>query len=142
MLSEDGLLVFTYHHSREEGWRAVARAVLGSGFAFVNAHPVKAEMSVATPKAQAKEPIQLDMILVCRKLNSSLHTRTLDQAETAARDKLDRLSKAGFNLSSNDRRIILYGQFLTTLRSEADFEQISELTVNHTKYLATRPLPA
>ena len=44
-----------------------SRRCSGAGFHFVNAHPVKAEMSVATPKFQAKEPIQLDVILVCRK---------------------------------------------------------------------------
>jgi putative DNA methylase len=41
--------------------------VLGSGFTVVNSQPVKAEMSVVTPKSQAKEPIRLDIIIVCRK---------------------------------------------------------------------------
>ena len=67
VLKDDGLLVFTYHHSRDDGWKALAQAVLGAGFNVVNSHPVKAEMSVATPKSQAKEPIQLDIIIVCRK---------------------------------------------------------------------------
>ena len=67
ILKDDGLLVFTYHHSRDEGWTALAEAVLGAGFTVVNSQPVKAEMSVATPKSQAKEPIQLDIIIVCRK---------------------------------------------------------------------------
>ena len=30
-------------------------------------HPIKAEMSVGNPKSAAKEPINLDAILVCRK---------------------------------------------------------------------------
>jgi putative DNA methylase len=67
VLRDDGLLVFTYHHSRAEGWTSLAEAVLGAEFALVNAHPLKAEMSVAAPKSQAKEPIQLDVVLVCRK---------------------------------------------------------------------------
>ena len=71
ILEDDGLLVFTYHHSRDEGWKALAEAVLGAGFAVVNSQPVKAEMSVATPKSQAKEPIQLDIIVVCRKAERS-----------------------------------------------------------------------
>ena len=41
---------------------------------MVNSHPVKSEMSVATPKSQAKEPIQLDIIIVCRKATASLPT--------------------------------------------------------------------
>ena len=67
VLKDEGLLVFTYHHSRDEGWTALAKAVLGAGLTVVNSQPVKAEMSVAAPKSQAKEPIQLDIIIVCRK---------------------------------------------------------------------------
>jgi adenine-specific DNA methylase len=55
-LRDDGLLVFTYHHSRADGWTSLAEAVVGAGFDLVNAHPLKAEMSVAAPKSQAKEP--------------------------------------------------------------------------------------
>ncbi len=67
VLKDDGLLVFTYHHSRDDGWKALADAILGAGFVVVNSHPVKSEMSVAAPKSQAKEPIQLDIVVVCRK---------------------------------------------------------------------------
>ena len=74
VLKDDGLLVFTYHHSRDEGWTALAEAVLGAGFSVVNSQPVKAEMSVAAPKSQAKEPIQLDIIIVCRKGSVSSQT--------------------------------------------------------------------
>ena len=31
ILKDDGLLVFTYHHSRDEGWTALAEAILGRG---------------------------------------------------------------------------------------------------------------
>src|SRR5690606_16435522 len=65
VLKDDGLLVFSYHHSRDEGWTSVCDAVLGAGFSFVAAQPVKAEMSVAAPKTQAKEPIDIDVMLVC-----------------------------------------------------------------------------
>ena len=41
----------------------MAKAILGAGFLVVNSQPVKAEMSVATPKSQAKEPIQFDISL-------------------------------------------------------------------------------
>ena len=70
VLREEGLLVFSYHHSREEGWIAVAKAVLEAGFSFVQSQPVKSEMSVAAPKSQAKEPIDLDILLVCKKKTS------------------------------------------------------------------------
>ena len=67
VLSDDGVLVFTYHHSRSEGWSSVLHALMKAGFGISAALPIKAEMSVAMPKHQAKEPIDLDIVLVCRK---------------------------------------------------------------------------
>lgn len=123
VLKDDGLLIFTYHHSREEGWQSLAEALDGAGFAVVNCHPVKSEMSVAMPKTQAKEPIQLDIILVCRKVGT--HTSvarhfSVDEATAAARAKLSRLGKAGFKLSSSDRRIVMLGQILTAAGGSID----------------------
>jgi putative DNA methylase len=117
VLSDDGLLVFTYHHSREQGWTALAEAILGAGFRVVNSHPVKAEMSVATPKSQAREPIQLDIILVCRKAARRIEGVPTRRALASARAKTARLETAGFKLSRNDRRVVLFGQLLTTLES-------------------------
>jgi putative DNA methylase len=129
VLKAGGLLVFTYHHSRDEGWKALADAVLGAGFTIANSQPVKAEMSVATPKAQAKEPIQLDIILVCRKSDSADAPRpSVAVAVESAKAKIDRLRAAGFALSRNDRKIVLIGQLLTTIRSPADaFRIIAEV---------------
>lgn len=46
---------------------AIYNSVTEAGFDIVAAHPVKAEMSVASPKSLTKEPINLDAILVCKK---------------------------------------------------------------------------
>jgi adenine-specific DNA methylase len=67
VLRNDGLFIFTYHHSRHEGWTAVHQAIRHSGFFCTQSYPIKAEMSVAMPLQQAKSPIHLDLILVCRK---------------------------------------------------------------------------
>lgn len=127
VLRDDGLLVFSYHHSRHEGWASLAKAILGAGFLVVNSQPVKAEMSVATPKSQAKEPIQFDIILVCRKRDAATHVPcpTESDALASARKKLLRLYAEGFTLSLNDRRIVLLGQLLTLLRAPDDFESIA-----------------
>ena len=123
VLKPDGLLVFSYHHSREDGWTSLATAILGAGFHVVNSHPVKAEMSVATPKSQAKEPILLDIILVCRK--SQTQPRSTIEALGAALTKLERLSTTGFTMSRNDAKIVAYGQLLTTLKSVKEIDLIS-----------------
>ncbi len=120
VLTSNGLLVFTYHHSRSEGWASLAAAVCGAGFSFINAHPVTSEMSVATPKSQAKEPIQLDVVLVCRKRESDYRPRrnlkcVLAATREKAFGKATRLRATGFELSRNDRRVILYSQFLAEM---------------------------
>jgi putative DNA methylase len=120
IVKNNGLLVFTYHHSRAEGWTSLAQAVFGAGFSIVNAHPVKAEMSVAAPKAQAKEPIQLDVVLVCKKIENDTReplqpSEALEQATQRAFQKLSRLRSTGLKLSQPDRRIAVISQFLSAL---------------------------
>ena len=131
VLKPEGLLVFTYHHSRDEGWAALAEAVLGAGFIVVNAHPLKSEMSVATPKAQTKEPIQLDIAIVCRKASPRLLDKPGQiKALLAAQEKLSRLESVGFKLSRNDERAVLFGQLLTTIGSVAEIGEITEAVEN------------
>ncbi len=132
VLKDDGLMVFSYHHSRADGWTALANAVLDAGLSFVNCHPVKAEMSVATPKSQAKEPIQLDVIIVCRKQpldkrsKQSLDAAT-ERAIILAKAKVIRLQGCGLTLSANDRRIILIGQFLIEACPGRSAAQLSDV---------------
>ena len=142
ILKDDGLLIFSYHHSREAGWKSLADAVLGSGFTVVNSQPVKAEMSVATPKSQAKEPIQLDILVVCRKQGAVEFLRPpIDQAIESGRQKLQRLHEAGFQLSRNDRRIVLFGQLLTTLASAFDFANLAEYVDDMGEFSYSSPVP-
>lgn len=124
-LRPDGLLIFTYHHSRPEGWEAVLRALVQGGFAVAAAHPIKAEMSVAAPKQQAREPIDLDIILVCRKrkLGSGSSPRArqiLEEAEAVATRQLARLNAAGRRLSRNDVRVVVSAQVVSLLSRAGD----------------------
>ena len=127
VLRYDGLLVFSYHHSRDDGWSSVARAVLGAGFSFVQSQPVKSEMSVAAPKSQAKEPIDLDVLLVCRKRDSDWRDRrSSDVAWDSAREetahKIRRFNCTGRKLSQNDVRVVLMSQLIVELSAGRDLE--------------------
>lgn len=119
VLKDDGLLAFTYHHSRPEGWRCVLQALMQAGFGITAAQPIKAEMSVAMPKQQAKEPIDLDIILVCRK-RSKLKTHRWNgdlwgTVAPPAQEQVNRLRAANRKLSRNDVRIIVMAQLLRQL---------------------------
>lgn len=119
VLKDDGLLAFTYHHSRPEGWRCVLRALMDSGFGVTATHPIKAEMSVAMPKHQAKEPIDLDIIVVCRKrsqLNAvSGNGDICRPIQPRVTKQVIQLIEAGRSLSRNDARIIVMAQLLREL---------------------------
>ena len=57
VLKDDGVLAFSFHHSRPEGWAAIYEAIETAGLAVVAAHPVHAELRAASPKTAAKDPI-------------------------------------------------------------------------------------
>ena len=119
VLSNDGVLTFTYHHSRNEGWHAVLHALMTAGFGITAAHPVKAEMSVAMPKHQAKEPIDFDIVLVCRK-HACLSAPQWNGDPWAAvlptvSGQVNRLRKRSPRLSRNDIRIIVMAQLIRQL---------------------------
>ena len=120
VLRDHGLLVFSYHHSREDGWAALAKAVIGAGFEFEQSYPVKSEMSVAAPKSQAKEPIDLDVILICRKREAnmcapSMAQEALRRAVGHALRQVERLNGVGRRLSRNDVRVVLLSRLLVEL---------------------------
>lgn len=112
VLKPDGLLIFTYHHSRPEGWTCVLEALAKAGFVIVAAHPIKAEMSVAAPKHQAKDPIDLDIILVCRKRVAAQgdlpsFVNLIDDAVRDASNQVTRFNGCGRRLSRNDVRVVV-----------------------------------
>jgi putative DNA methylase len=113
VLAIDGLLIFSFHHSRSEGWVAIYEAIQASGFKVVAAHPVYAEMKGASPKTSAKDPISLDAILVCRKAEENSMTYV---DITTAKNKAEKLSKiiesGGIKLSNSDRFVIIASQLL------------------------------
>ena len=126
VLKANGLLVFTYHHSRWEGWRSVLKATATAGFRIEACHPVKAEMSVATPKHQAKSPINFDIIMVCRKSQSrsvrpdAIKGLTLTPAFERAEAQIDRLRTSGWKLSRNDIGVVVMAQVVAAISRQPE----------------------
>lgn len=129
VLKDDGVLAFSFHHSRAEGWAAIHEAITSAGLVVVAAHPVHAELRAASPKTAAKDPISLDAILVCKK-RSKVDFPGLDkhlviqQSEAIAR----RLQDAGMYISMADRFVILASQVLIPLsKQKIDFDSACNL---------------
>lgn len=145
VLKDEGLLAFTYHHSRPVGWRCVLQALMEAGFGISAVHPIKAEMSVAMPKFQAKEPIDLDIILVCRKRSRmKAHRWNGDLWGTVAPPALaqaNRLRTSGRRLSRNDVRIIVMAHVLRQVSLSPTMEsalQLLDLANGETEVLIDR----
>jgi adenine-specific DNA methylase len=134
VLKDDGILAFTYHHSRAEGWHSVLQALMTAGFGITAVHPIKSEMSVAMPKHQANQPIDLDIIVTCRKrsqLKPDHWSGDLWRAITpVAAEQVRRLRDSGRRLSRNDVRVIVMAQLL------------QQLSVSHTIEAALQSLQA
>ncbi len=120
VLKDDGVLAFSFHHSRAEGWAAIYEAITTSGLVVVAAHPVHAELRAARPKTAAKEPISLDAILVCRK-RSKVQSKTLALYDIAQRiETVSRqLKAAGMSISMGDRFVIGAAQTMIAKSAEA-----------------------
>lgn len=128
VLKNDGVLAFSFHHSRAEGWAAIYEAINKAGLAVVAAHPVHAELRAASPKTAAKDPISLDAILICRKKTFALHQSPVVQDVREVVDALAaRLQAAGLYISASDRFVI--GAAHTLIARAADnlsFDEIKD----------------
>ncbi|OQC14846.1 MAG: DNA methylase [Lentisphaerae bacterium ADurb.Bin082] len=116
VLKDDGLFIFTYHHARHDGWTAVHRAIRHSGFVCVQSFPVKAEMTVSMVLQQAKSPIHLDLVLICRKAQDVSAEKTdidpIAQAVKQSAAQASALAAANIAVSLSDAKVILMGQLL------------------------------
>ena len=139
ILKPQGLLVFSYHHSRKEGWTSLAEAVAGSGFSFVQAHPIQSEMATAIPKAAANSPILYDIILVCQKTVADVRPfapedEALTQAHASYISKITRLQVANLPLSKNDKILIANSALLVALTPQRTATELSKA------FTATSPM--
>ena len=128
VLKDEGVLAFSFHHSRPEGWAAIYEAIADAGFSVVAAHPVHAELRASSPKTSAKDPISLDAILVCKKRSTASQSKVnlrsiIEQTEIFAKP----LELSGLQISRADRFVIAASQLLIQAGPEAlTFEEMKE----------------
>lgn len=143
VLKDDGVLAFSFHHSRPEGWAAIYCALAKAGMSVVAAHPVHAELRAASPKSAAKDPISLDAILVCRK-RSTIKAKPYSQdeimAHTAALSL--RLRAGGLHLSRADHFVIAASQALIAAGHESLAFETIEQRLASIRDVAVSPAPA
>jgi putative DNA methylase len=119
VLKDDGVLAFSFHHSRPDGWAAIYEAIDVAGLAVVAAHPVHAELRAASPKSIAKEPISIDAILVCRKKSATCRNPlNIEHLIDGACEMVNKLESNGLKVSAGDHFVIAAAQTLIESGSE------------------------
>jgi hypothetical protein len=107
--------------------------LLRAGFRVVATHPIKAEMSVAAPKQQAKDPIDVDVIVVCRralgepKPDLAGPRDVVARAVSAATGQIRRFNDCGREMGRGDVRVILNAHLLRLISGVGEERAASAL---------------
>lgn len=123
VLKEDGLLAFTFHHTRKNKWSDLLSAVQGAGFELQAAYPVKSEATGSGNLVFHSNPnsAAYDVLLVCEQADleqatehnreiqwDEFKSRAIDRVEGHA-SELTLTGSGGHSPSSDDFRMILWG---------------------------------
>ena len=115
VLSNDGILVFTFHHKKQEAWGAILRTILDSGFYVTTTYPVRSEMKASTHLHEL-ENIVYDMIFVCRKRGEETVPKSWksikSSIELSVTKTITRLQNNGETPSSVDTFAMVLGKCL------------------------------
>ena len=119
-LPDDGLLVFTFHHSDPEGkvWEGLLQALCETGFELVAVYPIHGEREESL-HLQDKENVSYDLIHVCRKRRQDPRQRSWAgirlEVRRRAREELQAIERGRYGnepLSEPDVRLICIGKCL------------------------------
>ncbi|MFF4095853.1 SAM-dependent methyltransferase [Streptomyces sp. NPDC001834] len=135
VLKPGGLLAFTFHQARISGWIQVIESLSRAGFVVTAVQPVKGEMTTSVVKAGAREPSNLDSVVVCRRIadGATSLSGSPDEALARARDELTSLRDAGVDVGAGDVRSVVRGSLLAYLAAagqrldEAVAEMVDEI---------------
>ena len=118
-LKPGGILAFTFHQARISGWVEVIEALSRAGFVVTAVQPIKGEMSTSVVKSGAREPSNLDSVVVCRRTQDGAANPhgSVHEAAAAACSLLARLRTAGIEVGAGDVRSVVRGTVLAHLAS-------------------------
>ncbi|WP_229377053.1 DNA methyltransferase [Streptomyces spirodelae] len=119
VLKPRGLLAFTFHQARISGWVQVVESLRRAGFVITAVQPVKGEMSTSIVKTGAREPSNLDSVVVCRRAadGATNPNSSPEEALATAQKELSALLEAGVDVGAGDVRSVVRGSLLAYLSS-------------------------
>ena len=138
VLKDNGILAFTFHHSKPEGWAAIYQSIILSGFKLIASYPVYDELSASSPKYATNSPISIDSLLICKKVNYEEKNNNF-----LSRYNIDYFINAfyenGFILSENDKFVIEASLLLVRLNGlRLSHDEIQEYLIKNSHILQKR----
>ncbi|MBW6486297.1 MAG: hypothetical protein K0B01_09135, partial [Syntrophobacterales bacterium] len=119
-LTNDGLLIFTFHHAEERAWETLLESLCNAGFLIEAIYPIHGEKE-SSLNLMDKQAISYDLIHVCRKRNGKAEGKQRSWAgvrqeiRSKAREEI-RVIEAGRygreKMAPADVNIILIGKCL------------------------------
>lgn len=119
-LSEDGVLVFTFHHAEGSAWEALLAAVCDAGFTVESVYPIHAEREHSLHLLDTQS-ISYDLIHVCKKRDLAVTRESRSWAgirqeiRRRAREEIAAIEAGRYGsepLSPSDVNIVLIGKCL------------------------------
>ena len=120
VLKQNGMLLFTYHHSRTDGWLSVYNAINNVRFYIAHVIPVKSEMAGSVAIMAAKEPINYDLVFVCKKKPDNEQIKLVVDTDDCFRNVIKRILDSGLTFSCGDRLVFKYGLALKQLSESGE----------------------
>lgn len=117
LLKAGGTMAFTFHHSEDEAWIAVLKALFDAGFVLVSTYPVRSDESKGENAAFGSQSIEYDIIHVCRKRLQDGEPVSWARMRRWVKSEAQRLKELlehthGKELPESDLRVILRGKSL------------------------------
>ena len=146
VLKDEGVLVFSFHHSKADGWISLLKSLYISKFYIKTLYPIKAEMDVSSPIMSSKSPISYDVLLVCKKLTSLSESENFKNIKEDYSDYyINEFISHGMKLTDGDKMVIKNACTILSLshlfksHSWNDIKHIAqELLVNGAKEMKTK----
>ena len=116
-LKDGGIMAFTFHHSEDQAWIDILKALFDAGYVLVATYPIRSDESKGEGGQFGSKKIEYDIIHVCRKRLEQPEPVSWARMRRWVKDESVRLKGLlehthGKTLPESDLRVILRGKSL------------------------------
>ncbi|MBW4802111.1 DNA methyltransferase [Loigolactobacillus coryniformis] len=125
VLKPDGQLVFSFHHSRPEGWIAIRRALFYAGFEIFDVKPILDDFGSASIKFQTKSPINIDAFIYAKKMDAAQKNNVINPLKYIQgqfKNIVNDYKKENISLTPGDKFVIKASLLLRAYGSDSSDE--------------------